>query len=187
VDGAGNLFIADSSNSLIRKITSAGVVTTFAGSASMPGSNDGVGTAASFNTPNGLAMDSAGNLLVTDSGNYTIRKITPAGVVTTLAGAAGMSGSEDGKGSAARFDYLSGVTVDGAGNAYVADLGNNAIRRITPAGVVTTVVGRLSPTALGSLPGPLPASLAVPLGVAFNSSKDNLYITVYDAVMLVSW
>jgi sugar lactone lactonase YvrE len=187
VDGSGNLFVADTGNSLIRKITPAGVVTTFAGSVNMPGSDDGVGTTASFNSPNGLAMDSAGNLLVTDSGNDTIRKITPAGVVTTLAGQAGITGRNDGTGSAARFDYLSGLAVDSAGNAYVADFGNNAVRKVTPAGLVTTVVGVSSPNALGVFSGPLPGLLSSPLGVAISPLTDNLVLTVYDAVMLVSW
>ena len=88
-----------------------------------------------------MAVDGTGNVYVADSYNRTIRKVTPGGVVTTLAGMAGSWGSADGTGSAARFNYPSGVAVDSAGNVYVADTGNHTIRKVTPAGVVTTLAG----------------------------------------------
>jgi NHL repeat len=139
-DSAGNVYVADTSNNTIRKITPVRVVTTLAGSAANPpGSADGTGSAARFNSPEGIATDSAGNIYVGDTDNHTIRKITPAGVVTTLAGSPGSHGSNDGTGSAARFDFPSGVATDSAGNVYVADYGNNAIRKVTPTGVVTTL------------------------------------------------
>ena len=94
--------------------------TTLAGIAGH-GSVDGTGSAARFRYPCGVAVDSAGNVYVADTGNHTIRKVTPAGVVTTLAGLAGSSGSADGTGSAARFNGPAGVAVDSAGNVYVAD------------------------------------------------------------------
>ncbi len=141
VDNAGNVYVTDSSNSTIRKITPAGVVTTLAGLAGSSGSADGVGNAARFNDPGGIATDEAGNIYVTDSGNETVRKITPSGVVSTIAGSAGTSGSNDGVGSSARFHTPLGITLDGAGNIYVADLRNNSIRKITPTGVVTTLAG----------------------------------------------
>ena len=90
---------------------------------------DGTGSAARFYNPSGVAVDSTGNVYVADTCNSTIRQITPAGVVTTLAGLAGNSGSADGTGSAARFNYPTGVAVDSTGNVYVADRGNNTIRR----------------------------------------------------------
>src|SRR6267378_1010209 len=120
-DSAGNVYVADSSNHTIRKITPAGVVSTLAGTAGLPGSTDATGAAASFNGPFGVATDSAGNVYVADSNNHTIRKITPAGVVSTLAGTAGLTGSTDATGTAARFNYPRGVATDSAGNVYVAD------------------------------------------------------------------
>jgi hypothetical protein len=141
VDGAGNVYVADSDNQDIRKITPAGVVTTLAGSPGPQGSADGEGAAAQFSYPRGVAVDSSGNVYVADANNDTIREITPAGVVATLAGTAGQPGSADGTGAAALFNYPTGVTVDGSGNVYVADTNNQTIREITPAGVVTTLAG----------------------------------------------
>jgi len=141
VDSAGDVYVADFSNQTIRKITPAGVVTTLAGTAGMAGSADGTGAAAQFSGPTGVAVDRAGNVYVADRDNQTIRKITPAGVVTTLAGNAGISGSADGTGIAARFSAPIGVAVDSAGNVYVAELSNHTIRKVTAAGVVTTLAG----------------------------------------------
>jgi sugar lactone lactonase YvrE len=184
VDGAGNVFVADSNDGTIRKITPSGVVSTFAGSAGQYGSKDGTGAAARFAGPIGLAADGVGNLFVVDFGNNTIRKVTPGGVVSTLAGSAGQYGSTDGTGAEARFYYPSGVAVDGAGNVFVADDGNNAIRKITASGVVTTIVGVAAQTSVGDFPGPLPASLVGPTGVAVDSSGTRLYITLPNAVMV---
>src|SRR5438105_354780 len=99
---------------------------------------DGLGDAARFYGPEGLALDSTGNIYVADSYNNAIRKITPNGAVTTVAGSAGQDGSNDGIGSEARFEVPRGVAVDSVGNIYVADTYNHTIRKITPAGVVTT-------------------------------------------------
>jgi hypothetical protein len=98
-----------------------------------------MGTAARFNHPRGIAVDSAGNVYVADSGSYTIRKITPAGAVTTLAGTKGLAGYGDAPGAAARFNNLSGLAIDGGDNLYASD--SFSIRKITPAGVVSTVPG----------------------------------------------
>ena len=111
-DASGNVYVADTYNYTIRKVTAAGVVTTLAGSAGISGTNDGTGSEAHFNSPQGVAVDSAGNLFVADTSNNTIRKVTPAGVVTTLAGLAGSSGTLDGTGSAARFKLPYGEAVD---------------------------------------------------------------------------
>jgi hypothetical protein len=181
-DSAGNLYVADWGNSTIRKITPAGVVTTLAGTARVRGSTDGTGTAASFDSPNGIATDSAGNVYVTDALNGTIRKITPAGVVTTLAGTAGIHGSTDGTGAAASFNSLNGVATDSAGNVYVADNFNYTIRKITPAGMVSTVVGVAGQA--GFMPGALPGRLVFPVvGVAV--SGPSLYITLRNGVAVV--
>ncbi|MEI8042413.1 MAG: cadherin domain-containing protein, partial [Verrucomicrobiota bacterium] len=115
-------------------------ITHFAGFNGHSGTNDGVGSEALFNSPQGMAIDAADNLYIADTGNYTIRKISPAGVVTTLAGRPGQYGSQDGMGSGALFSHTTTVAVDGSGNVLVADQDNQMIRRITPAGVVTTVV-----------------------------------------------
>ena len=141
VDGAGNVFVADSGNGTVRKITSAAVVTTFAGLPRTSGSTDGTGSAARFNSINGIAADSAGNVYVADTNNHTIRKISPSAVVTTLAGLAGKSGSSDGVGTSARFNLPTALTLDSSGNLYVADTGNNTIRRVSPTGVVSTLAG----------------------------------------------
>ena len=141
IDSVGNIYVADSENHTIRRITPNRTVTTFAGMANMPGSDDGVGSAARFDYPWGLAVDSNDNIYVAEFANNTIRKITPGGAVTTLAGLAAVSGSDDGSGSAARFYRPQSVAVDGIGNIYVADSYNNTIRKITPAGVVTTLAG----------------------------------------------
>ena len=151
VDTNGNIYVADTVNSTIRQVTPVGanwVVTTLAGLAGCTGTNDGTGSAARFYYPNGVAVDSAGNLYVADSGNHTIREVTPVGtnwVVTTLAGLAGSAGTNDGTGSAARFNYPAGVAVGTNGNVYVADTANHTIRVMTPVGtnwVVTTLAGR---------------------------------------------
>lgn len=135
-DAAGNLFVCDRDNHRILKITTAGDATVFAGGT--VGFTNGTGTAAQFNQPYSITIDASGNLYVGDRINNAIRKISPAGVVTTLAGN-GTPGFADGTGSAARFSEPLGVTVDASGNVYVADYINNALRKVTPAGVVTTL------------------------------------------------
>ncbi|MDB5137825.1 MAG: hypothetical protein JWP37_4428, partial [Mucilaginibacter sp.] len=137
VDAAGNVYVADNGNNLIRKITPAGMVTTLAGSGAV-GNANGTGNAASFNSPFGIAVDAGGNVYVADAGNNLVRKITPAGSVSTFAGS-GKKGTGNATGASASFNTPSGVAVDAAGNVYVADENNNLIRRITAAGVVSTL------------------------------------------------
>ncbi len=174
VDSSGNIYIADYGNSVIRKITAAGVVTTLAGQAGVTGSADGTGTAARFLRPTSVAVDTSGNVYVADSGNHVIRKVTSAGVVTTLAGNPTVAGAVDGTGVSAGFNNPRGVAVDGSGNVYVADTGNNAIRKITSAGAVTTLAG-LSGT-YGSTDGTgSDARFNFPNSVALDSAG-NIYV-----------
>jgi streptogramin lyase len=135
-DASDNLYICDRDNHRIVKITSAGVTSVFAGGTM--GFTNGTGTAAQFNQPYSITIDASGNLYVGDRINHAIRKITPAGAVTTLAGN-GTPGNIDGTGNAARFNEPLGVTVDASGNVFVADYINSALRKVTPAGVVTTL------------------------------------------------
>jgi len=139
-DQAGNVYVADYENHLIRKITPAGSVSTVAGKAGIPGFADGVDTVARFDLPEALAIDAAGNIYVADAGNDAIRKITPDGTVSTLAGN-GSPGKANGSGKSASFNSPFGIAVDGSGNVYVADSGNNLIRKVTPDGTVTTFAG----------------------------------------------
>jgi sugar lactone lactonase YvrE len=167
VDGGGNLYVADRNNYTIRKVTPAGVVTTLAGSCGQSGSADGTGSAASFGDPVAVAVDgtTSTNVYVADSANYTIRKITRTGVVTTLAGYPGQSGTNDGTGSAARFTRPVGVAADSSGNVYVNDSGS--IRKVTRFGAVTTL----------HLTGD---ALSAPQGGALDSAG-NFYVAEYYA------
>ena len=169
IDGAGNVYVADSFNNTIRKITAAGVVTTVAGTAGIQGSTDATGANARFFQPGDVVSDGAGTLYVADTGNHTIRQISAGGVVTTLAGLAGSSGSADGSGSGARFNTPGGIAIDSAGNLYVADTLNNTIRKITSAGVVTTLAGVAGTN--GSTDGPAAtATFFQPAAVAVDAS-----------------
>ncbi len=172
-NSAGDFFVGDLNNNLIRRVTPAGVVTTFAGS-TLHGSQDGTGTAAGFYGPAGIAIDSSDNLYVVDRLNYLIRKITPAGVVTTLAGTVGSPGSANGTGTSASFASVYGLAVDSGGNVYVAEMSSNQIRKITPAGVVTTFAGSSTP---GSADGNgASASFTAPAGIAVDA-QDNVYVS----------
>ncbi|MGA6992513.1 MAG: hypothetical protein WBX50_01310 [Candidatus Deferrimicrobiaceae bacterium] len=165
-----NVFVADTNNHTIRKVTPAGVVTTIAGAAGVPGSTDGSGTAARFLFPGGIATV-AGDLYVADSQNHTIRKVTVAGLVTTIAGDPGQTGSVDGTGTSARFNNPQGIVALG-GDLYVTDTGNHTIRKVTTAGVVDTLAG--SPGTPGSADGIAAARFNSPLGIAFVGT--NLFV-----------
>jgi hypothetical protein len=174
IDNAGNAYVADMQNNTVRKITPAGVVSTLAGTARLIGSTDGPGSIARFSSPYGVATDSLDNVYITDFGNNTVRKMTPAGVVSTFAGTAGVSGSADGTGTAASFGFLIGIATDRTGNVYVADTGNNTIRKITPAGAVSTFAGTAGISGSADGVGPA-ASFNSPAGIA-TDRLDNVYV-----------
>ncbi len=175
VDSAGTVYVADTFNQRIRKITPAGVVTTLAGSGAQA-YTDGTGSAAQFNQPMGVAVDSAGTVYVSDNNNQRIRKITPAGVVTTLAGS-GTAGFADGTGSTAQLNNPRGMAVDSAGTVYLADYNNNRIRKITPAGVVTTLAGSGTTGFADGTSGA--AQFSSPFGVAVDSAG-TVYVADYN-------
>lgn len=173
-DNDGNIFVADRSNNRIRKIDASGTntVTTIAGSG-VEGYADGIGTSAIFGAPKGICIDALGNLYVTDFWNFKIRKITPAGIVTTLAGST--QGFANGNGTSAQFGYLEQICIDALGNLYVADAGNSKIRKITPSGTVTTVAGTTS----GYLDGVgTIAKFDYPNGICIDGNN-NLYVAEY--------
>ncbi len=166
-DRDGNVIVTDNSNQTVRRVTPMGVVTTIAGLTGARGAVDGVGSAARFSTPYAVAVDSANNIIVADANNHAIRRIAPDGTVTTVAGFLGTSGTADGAGSAARFNFPSGVAVDEAGVIFVADTNNNLIRRIAPGGVVTTIGGRPAAYIVeGSDGSGTAAVFAGPIGIA---------------------
>ncbi len=168
---SGVLYVLDSGNSTIRKITRAGVVTTLAGKVGVNGSADGTGNAARFYRPEGIALAQDGALLVMDTYNHAVRKVTEAGVVTTYAGLPGVSGSADGSLTDARFKYPTGITRDAAGNIYIADTSNFTIRKITPAGVVSTLAGTVGVSAVMDGTGSA-AQFEYPSALAVGSNGD---------------
>ena len=175
-DNAGNIYVTDFENHTVRLVTPAGVVTTYAGVAGQKGSADGTGAAARFTYPMGVGVDALGNVYVGDSANFTLRKIAPGGVVTTFAALPGGFGTPDGTGSAARFYFPQGVTVDNSGNVYIADFYNHSIRKISPGGVVTTLAGLTGYSSSYAVNGAGSAArFYYPSGVAVDNNG-NIYV-----------
>ncbi len=174
-DASGNIYIADTSNSRIRKIATDGTITTVAGTNESGFSGDGgPGVFARLDHPTAVAVDSAGNLYIADTMNHRIRKMDTRGVITTIAGgtASGFSG-DNGPATAARLNMPESIAIDNAENLYIADTGNNRIRKISPQGIITTVAG--SDTAGVTNGAAINAVLFQPSGLAFDSSG-NVYI-----------
>lgn len=138
IDALGNLYVADSRNNAIRKIASNGFVTTVAGNVNS-GFVNGNGATALFDFPAGICVDANNNIFVVDANNFAVRKITPTGAVSTLAGS-GSYGFADGLGSNAKFDNPWGICVNASGTLFVADTGNKKIRQVSQSGAVTTVI-----------------------------------------------
>jgi sugar lactone lactonase YvrE len=167
IDASGNIYVADYSNYRIRKIDASGNVTTIAGNG-LSGFDDGIGALAKFSAPFGITLDVSNNIYVTDSN--IIRKITSAGIVSTIAGS--IIGTNDGEATLAQFNYPFGITTDLSGNVYVADTYNNRIRKISTAGIVSTLAGN----AVGSTDGVgTNAKFSQPTGIAFDSNR-NLFV-----------
>lgn len=138
----GTLFVSDSGSNTVRRIARDGLVSTLAGKLEAEGYADGPGAKARFNHPVGLGVNAQGSVYVADAYNSTVRRISPEGVVSTLAGSPGDSGWRDGTGAKARFNTPVGLALDAQGNVYVSEYFNNVIRKITPDGVVSTFAGK---------------------------------------------
>lgn len=168
----GTLYVTDTGNSAIRRVSPSGAVDTVAGTGTC-GSVDGLGHAAQFCNPRGIALDRSGNLWVADSGNHTVRRISPSGSVATVAGSPGVCGSRDGRGGNAQFCDPQDIGTDQWGNVYVVDTGNSTVRMIDQDGDVTTLAGR--PGQCGAADGTSGASrLCAPSGIAVEGN--DLYI-----------
>ena len=177
-DKAGNLFVSDGRNNVIREISTNGIVSTLAGGGPFErGSKDGNGTNATFTEPFSIAFNSLGNLLVVDFSRSLIREVAPNADVTTFAGGNSKGTFINGKGTLASFSSPWGVTVDAKDNIYVADFNNNVIRMITPDGEVSTLAGS---GASGAANGPADqASFNLPGGIAIDKSG-NIYVADFN-------
>ncbi|GAB3993632.1 hypothetical protein GCM10028807_29390 [Spirosoma daeguense] len=176
-DKAGNLFIADQGNNRIRKVTTSGIITTIAGNGSYGFSGDGGNaTSATLANPYGVAIDGSGNLYIADQKNQRIRKVSTSGIITTIAGNGNIGfGGDGGLATLANLDNPSAVSIDGNGNLFITDLGNQRIRKVNTSGVITTVAGNGSSGFGGDGGNATLASLNNPDGIAVDESG-NLYV-----------
>jgi len=176
VDVAGNVYIADYCNSRIRKVNTSGVITTYAGNGAITYSGEGLAISNSLNSPTGVAVDLTGNVYIADTSHHRIRKVTTGGVISTIAGD-GISGfaGDGGTATSAHLKLPSGVKVDSAGNVFIADSGNNRIRKINTSGFINTVAGNGTAAYSGDNGPATSASLNLPNNVAVDPF-DNLYI-----------
>jgi sugar lactone lactonase YvrE len=174
VDGAGNLFIADTDSQRIRVVNSDGVITTIAGNGSWGFSGDnGAAVSAQLNYPAAIAVDAAGNLFITDTNNHRIRKITPNGTISTVVGNGRQgSGGDGGPASRAAMNYPRGIAVDGTGNLYIADTDNHRIRKVDSSGTISTLAGNGTAGSSGDGGAATDAQLAFPVGVTVDGAGD---------------
>jgi hypothetical protein len=187
IDTAGNLYVSDRGNNVVRKITTNGIIITLAGSGKEGYNGDGgPAISARLDSPDGVAMDSAGNLYIVDTGNSCVRKVDASGRITTVAGQGpkydgdfgGYSG-DGGSAVSAKLHFPKGISIDLAGNLYIADTDNNRIRKVDAEGKITTVAGS-GPKGYGGDDGPaISAQLSAPSGVAVDP-MGNLYIADTD-------
>lgn len=177
VDAAGNLYIADTANNVIRKVTTDGVISTFAGTGTAGnGGDNGAAASAQLNSPEGVAVDSAGNVYIADTANSKIRKVTPGGTISTYAGSGTAGyGGDGGAATSAQLNSPTSVAVDADGNLYIADLLNSAVRKVTPGGTITTLAGNGVQGYNGDRIAASKALLNFPQSVAVDSAG-NVYI-----------
>jgi sugar lactone lactonase YvrE len=177
VDTAGNQYFADSGNHMVFEVSSTGVLSIIAGTGNPGSSGDGgPATSAQLNSPAGLARDAAGNLYISDIGNNRVRRVDPTGVITTIAGTGTYGfGGDGGPAVGATLASPEGLAVDGSGNLYIADTGNERIRQVTPAGIISTVAGNGTAGFSGDGALAINAQLNFPQGVGVDSTG-NLYI-----------
>jgi uncharacterized protein (TIGR03437 family) len=183
VDASGNLYVADIGHSLIRKVTPAGIVSTVAGSGTQGyGGDNGPATSAALNGPGGLAVDAAGNVYISDTQNNRVRMVSPAGTITTIAGDGkfGFTG-DNGPGASAELSYPGFLTLDASGNLYISDTLNFRVRKLTPAGIISTVVGNGNPLSQGD-GGPAISAGVAPVGIAVDGAG-NLFISQSNSVI----
>ena len=179
VDAVGNLYIADRGNHRVRKVNPSGIITTVAGNGNRGFSGDGgPATSASLSYPSGLTLDASGNLFIADERNRRVRKVSPDGIITTVAGGGGPGLGDGGPATSASLVNASDVAVDAAGNLYIADIGSNRVRKVNPSGIISTVAGNGDFGFSGDGGPATDASLRYPSGVAVDAAG-NLYIAEY--------
>lgn len=188
-DAAGNMYLADYENNRVRKVNTAGIISTICGNGSYGHSGDGgPATAAELDEPSALAFDAAGNLYIADSYNGSIRMINTNGIISTVAGA-GSCGNfycgDGGPATDAQLNIPEGVVLDGAGNLYIADTNNDRVRMVNTAGIITTMAGNGTSADNGDGGQATAAGISGPWGMAFDAAG-NLYVTSASVIRKIS-